>query len=832
MTIFTIVLAYAGLSFTRPEIVTAHFASPAQAAEAQIAIAPLPDGRKLAFTSRWDDSSWQHLERAEMFHRAGVTPMFFLNGDMKYYKEAVPKLKALGARFGNHTVGHPFLMESGVNLMFREVMENKLRIECFADTPNTSFAIPFNWNSPLEPNRAAKLVKILVDGGIFVSSDWPMPSGGKGASEWMPGFTFKGNDTAPNDKEFYRNLTNAVNDVAKNPDYPKITFGIHSWCKPEGLLVQEKWLNAVKKQYGEEWWITDDAHYGAYRYEFFHARTKKLGVKGNTAVFEVLRHDPAFLGEVQPLTYTFGSVKPVKVEVQDAFPRELGLPEKIDRMENGVSAKFPALKLSVAVDEQKGELAYDFSGDAEVVQVVVIPAPMWSNSRILAKEKSKIVSLGTASDQADYREGDHFYVVGVDFVHNGVRGRLYATENVPGAARSFGGTPRDTMMVLGPVDMTKFPDETIAAMAIAGKMLPNIGEGIEQYWRSMADKSRCGFSAASYIPWDPAISAEFKSAMSRAKPKDRPVFLAALEFECDADGEKDLLVNRAKWESCVFFLNGKCVRTKGGTHRIAVKKGLNRLIYCWEWFQPWIPQACLISVCDDKDVNKPVKFVTPKTQLRECVFESDGFSVEFDPRGNFRRLEYGGKKSLGSIGYESSKSLPAKKDYTPIVTFDTSADRIICTRECPIGVKHDDFAEKVTVCVSRDKISVDCEITIREGVAWKGFNLCSSLQSPIEFYAGRKLKLVDQSDQEREIDYPAEFDAKSCRLPGSFKILSNGEWKISLDDAQLIGFMDRRQWNNNSAGLQFCPKGGLQWGGKVSDGKTMRCSWSATREQK
>ena len=52
MTIFTIVLASAGLSFTRPEIVTAHFASPAQAAEAQIAIAPLPDGRKLAFTSR------------------------------------------------------------------------------------------------------------------------------------------------------------------------------------------------------------------------------------------------------------------------------------------------------------------------------------------------------------------------------------------------------------------------------------------------------------------------------------------------------------------------------------------------------------------------------------------------------------------------------------------------------------------------------------------------------------------------------------------------------------------------------------------------------------
>ena len=129
----------AALSMTRAEIVTAEFASAADAQKAQIAIAPLPEGRKLAFTARWDDSNWQHVPRAEMFKRTGMTPMFFLNGDIKYFKEAVPKLKALGARFGNHTVDHPFLMESGVNTMFREVVENKIRIECFADMPNTSF---------------------------------------------------------------------------------------------------------------------------------------------------------------------------------------------------------------------------------------------------------------------------------------------------------------------------------------------------------------------------------------------------------------------------------------------------------------------------------------------------------------------------------------------------------------------------------------------------------------------------------------------------------------------------------------------------------------------
>ena len=57
----------AGLSATRAEIVTAEFASAAEAEAAQIAVAPLPEGRKLAFTSRWDDSNWQHVPRAEMF---------------------------------------------------------------------------------------------------------------------------------------------------------------------------------------------------------------------------------------------------------------------------------------------------------------------------------------------------------------------------------------------------------------------------------------------------------------------------------------------------------------------------------------------------------------------------------------------------------------------------------------------------------------------------------------------------------------------------------------------------------------------------------------------
>ena len=833
------ILLAAALSMTRAEIVTAEFANAADAQKAQIAIAPLPEGRKLAFTSRWDDSSGQHVQRAEMFKRTGMVPMFFLNGDMGYFKGIVPKLKSLGARFGNHTVNHPFLMESGVNIMFNEVVENKLRIECFSDTPNTSFVIPYSWECSLEPRRAAMLAKILVDNGIFVSSDWPLAATEQPASEWMPGFTFSGNDNQPTDKTFYSGISNAVASVTKNPDYPKVTFGIHSWCKPDGLLKQEKWINETIAAHKGDWWITDDAHYGAYRYEFWHAKTKKLGVKGNVATFEVLRHDPAFLGEVQPLTYTFirevqqhahtfVRVEPIKVSSCGGYAAVPALPEKIDRMENGASAEFPDLSLTVKVDEAKGELSYEFTGDAEVIAVVVNPAPLWSEGRILSIEARKTVKLGSANKIAEYREGDRLYVVGVDFVKNGVRGRLYATEVVPGSQKKFGGTARDAALVLGPINLDDFPAEKVAALAVPGVTLPNVGDGIHQFWRSMADRKRCGFSAAAYIPWSSSNSAEFKAAMAKAQPADRPTFLAAVDFECDDAGEKDFLVNRAKWEKTEFWVNGKHFEAKGGQHRIAVRKGLNRIVYRWEWFHPWVPQAYLMSVCDDKDVNKAVKFVMPPTEKREGVFESDGFSVELAPDGTFRTIEYAGNKVF-SIGYESGKSLKLKNDNTPKATFESTPDRLICSLECPLGTKSDDFSEKITYTVTKDSIDFAGEVCVREGVQWKGFIACATLNFPIAFCAGRKLELTDAKGEMRSMEYPAEFNKETCYIGFPFTSLSNGEWKIELVDAQAGNFVDRRQWNSDSVSLQLCPKGGLQWNGRISDGTTYAWKWRIAR---
>ena len=823
-----LIVAAATLSFTRPEIVTATFESAADAEKAVIGVAPLPDGKKAAFTSRWDDSWKAHIKRSEMFKRVGMQPMFFIVGGSKaFIGDVMPKIKANGGRFGNHTVHHPYLLQAGVNAMFREVMLEKILVETGCDMPNTSFVMPYGWSSSLGRGREAKIAKILVDAGIFVSSDRPLEVARQPASEWMPGNTFSANDSAPDETRYWRGIADGIAAVEKNPDYPKITFGIHSWCNSDGLLKQEQWLRKTIADH-PEFWVTDDAHYGAYRYEFWHLEAKKLGVTGKTATFEVQRHDPAYLGEVQPLTYVFGDVKAVKVETRGGFDAATAMPEKIDVMKDGASEKFPGLKLRLSVDESKGALAYAFDGDAEVLQVVINPAPMWSEGRILAKEAKKSVKLGRENPLQEYQEGEHLYVVQVDFVRDGRRGRLYATESVAGAKAVAGGTPRDCTLVMGPMDGDHYDEAKWLALSTADATLPNLGDEIHRYWRSMADRALCGFSAAAYSSRDSAVPPDFMEAIKAATPKDRPFFLAAVDFVCEAEGEKDLLVNRGKLENTKFYLNGKLYEGKGGEFRVPVKKGRNRLIYVWEMFQPQQrPQSLLLSVCDDGDVDTAVRFVTPKVEKRDSVFESDGWSVEFWPDGQLCPPLYAGRKVIEGVAYENGNSL-ARKTCEVKPVYRHTADSVECTRDCPLGTASDDFAYRTTYTVTRDAISFKGMIQVKAGTAWKGANAMSTLHAPISFYNAKTLTITDGKGEVSTFDYPKKFDPKTCRLP-KFKSLSNGDWTLELDAAETAAFLDHRKRDDPSTSLQLCPAGGWQRNGKVSDGTAFTWGWTLRR---
>ena len=59
------------------QILTAEFASEEEAAGAELSFLPLPAGKKVAFTCRWDDTNPNDLKMSNLLHRHGFKTMFF-----------------------------------------------------------------------------------------------------------------------------------------------------------------------------------------------------------------------------------------------------------------------------------------------------------------------------------------------------------------------------------------------------------------------------------------------------------------------------------------------------------------------------------------------------------------------------------------------------------------------------------------------------------------------------------------------------------------------------------------------------------------------------------
>ena len=386
---------------TYTQTVTAAFATPAEAAAATLSATPLPQGAKRAFTTRWDDSNWAHRSKAAMLRRAGYKGTFFLNENEKFFREVAPELLAGGHALGNHSLSHPFLTESAPNLVFREILRNRVLIESRCDTTVVSFVIPFNWGSPVDTERPSFIGNILVNTGHYVSSDWPLDAIGLPPDTWMPAHTFSADDGQPNAERFAQNLKKALDDAEKTPEIPRVAFGIHSWCKEDGERVQEACLRQVRGN--PDWFYGNDNEYGAYRYSALHGAIRKTGVQGTRAVFEVERFAPSQLGSLQPLSLAFSGADPTAVSVAGTalqadvrglytLPHapEWTLPKAVDlAAPDGTSAKIPGIRFTLAPDENAGMLAATFRNDSAAdftdLCLVVNPPPAWEKGRIIVR---------------------------------------------------------------------------------------------------------------------------------------------------------------------------------------------------------------------------------------------------------------------------------------------------------------------------------------------------------------------------------------------------------------------------------------------------------------
>ena len=821
---------------------TATFATEREAKEAALKVLPLPNGKKVAFTTRWDDSAPGHLARAEMFARLGLRPTFFLNGNKEFMQKDMRQIQKLGGRFGNHTTSHPFLMESSESIQFSEVMENRIFVECQTDEPVNSFVIPYNWNSPLDPKRAASLGRILLNTGHYVSSDWPKKEVDQPPFCWMPGHTFGANDTNPDAELFAKNLGTALKDASNNPDWPKVTFGIHSWCKPDGLLRQEKCLKDVSGN--PEWWYTDDRSYGAYRYEFYHSIVRAT-VKGKDVVFSVERFDPALLGETPDLSIRFSS-HPVRV-VHDASSKELRpddsgcytlpspyvekLPKSIALCGEDAEKEQPGVLLSLIPDEANRSLSVKLSNQTgkplEKAVLVVNPAPFWSNGRIVEKAADPIdgdrnwtLSLGQLRGKTLPAGEDRLYCAAIDYSLNGERFRLYAKTTLKGNRLQKSPCPRDTLLVMGPFDKDAFDEKQWIELSGNNAPLPNIGSEISEYWRSMADPNRAEFSAAAYIPWSPQETQEFKNRVGKLCGEGRDVFLAAVDFFCDEDGTKTLVTNRDKWQETLFYLNGERIAGKGGRFDIKVKKGRNRLIFRWFWFQHWIPQSLLLTVCENGDVDRAVSFAKTAVQPRDGVYESNEVSCEFNKHGVPAKILFQGDPIAEAVVLSMGECL-AKNADPDSSSYTREGETLVCEFNWSNEKNNGKFAAKTIWRISPKSVECQAEIIPAAGVQWKGTLATAQLFFPSALLADKPIRIFRQGKQPETRTMAKEYENANNIANFSGLELENG-WKLTLENADIQQMFDRRQWRQQTFNVKIVPRGGVSWNGTTSKGEPIR----------
>ena len=120
-----------------------HYGTAAAAAAASLAAAPVPGGRRWAFSARWDDSQPNNLAMRTHMAKFGLKGTFYLNGEAGRPKTGADYAQSLlveGFSIGGHTQTHPKLPERSPGLMFQEILANRIEKECHTNTPVNSFS--------------------------------------------------------------------------------------------------------------------------------------------------------------------------------------------------------------------------------------------------------------------------------------------------------------------------------------------------------------------------------------------------------------------------------------------------------------------------------------------------------------------------------------------------------------------------------------------------------------------------------------------------------------------------------------------------------------------
>jgi len=462
---------------TYQQTVEVSFDSPAAAAQAQLTALPLPVGKKVAFSTRWDDTNNDHARMVDVLTAHGYKGTFYLNQVNEAYAQTVlRKMLDKGCSVGSHTAHHPRLPELGPNAIFKEILANRIAVETMGQTCVSAFTLPYcQFTSTNEPAMPRIISGCLRRAGLLGGPEyWPDAATKYGCTprDWVGAYTFSINDRDPQLDRFEKAVRQGMQAIeGKGFECgPHLVLGIHTWQKSDQGFNRFGEIIATQAN-RPDWWYCNENEYVAYRMQMFHSAIKKTGVSGKTATFTVDRVVPFELGDRialgmqaspaprsartggQPLTLGKNGAFTLPHDAAQQLPARIALFENKDNRgetDGALADKaLPGLRLGLHASVEKNRLscflknasAADFRG----VHLTFRIPPEWKTGVAVrdfevlkaGAEQRFDVALGEKEAAPPYGEGALYFAVQCDLSNAQGPVRAYGTTEVdrPSAAK-------------------------------------------------------------------------------------------------------------------------------------------------------------------------------------------------------------------------------------------------------------------------------------------------------------------------------------------------------------------------------------------------------------
>ena len=555
-----------GTAGTFFQTVEAEFASEAEAARAALVATELPEGKRYAFSTRWDDANPRHDLMSRTLSAIGMPSTFYVNGrPTPAFCAVISNVLARGSSIGSHSISHAYMSRLSSMRFFREVMESRIVLETVAQRAVTTFVLPYSSiGTRADPQCAFRAGRALANAGFLGGAErnprqaatYGLPS-----ERWVSSNTFSINDRDPDPAQFAAQFkaAKARIDAGNCPCGPHLTLGVHAWQSDEGM---KRLADILRPEAGRaDTWYCNENDYVAHRVQYLAASVTRCRVQGRRVTWRVGRPEPYVLGAAVPLACAL-SETPVKVSV-DGCPAEarraLALPVP-DR--HGMPTRYAVRAGGISVEGRTVRARFANETDAPLEDVVMtLRLPPCCATGVLTRTVGCLAPGGetvqtwpiACADHARHATDAFFCAVQTDAIaidgSRHCRVRFWQSFSREGEAAEEN-CARDRCRVAGP-----FANAPIGELIAAA----------EGRW----EKAKREEGAAPYAV----------SAMRNFKPQKGACVLFAFEFEADTRAHGERWFVRAEipilFAKSTFRLNGRDVDV---SKPVTLREGHNELV--------------------------------------------------------------------------------------------------------------------------------------------------------------------------------------------------------------------------------------------------------------